>query len=117
MWSFPSQPILGKRPRALGPTLSRPEETQFGIPSVAGQQKGGCRAGAGSPLGGGLVEGLHASPCPQGERATGFGVALLLALFGRASEDPLLNLVSPLGCEEDAQEADAERDSKRRRLV
>lgn len=55
--------------------------------------------------------------CPQGERATGFGVALLLALFGRASEDPLLNLVSPLGCEEDPQEGDSDRDSKRRRLV
>lgn len=56
-------------------------------------------------------------PRPQGERATGFGVALLLALFGRASEDPLLNLVSPLGCEVDVQEEDAERDSKKRRLV
>lgn len=56
--------------------------------------------------------------CPQGERATGFGVALLLALFGRASEDPLLNLVSPLDCEVDAQEGDnMGRDSKRRRLV
>lgn len=44
-------------------------------------------------------------------------MALLLALFGQASEDPLLNLVSPLGCEVDAQEGDAERDSKRRRLV
>ena len=53
-----------------------------------------------------------------GERATGFGVALLLALFGRASEDPLLNLVSPLDCEVDAQEDDSVgRDSKRRRLV
>lgn len=58
-----------------------------------------------------------AAPVHAGERATGFGVALLLALFGRASEDPLLNLVSPLGCEADAQEGDAERDSKRRRLV
>uniref|UniRef100_A0ABI7WKL4 t-SNARE coiled-coil homology domain-containing protein n=1 Tax=Felis catus TaxID=9685 RepID=A0ABI7WKL4_FELCA len=57
-----------------------------------------------------------AAPVHAGERATGFGVALLLALFGRASEDPLLNLVSPLGCEADAPEADAERDSKRRRL-
>jgi hypothetical protein len=55
--------------------------------------------------------------CPQGERATGFGVALLLALFGRASEDPLLNLVSPLGCEVDPEEGDMGRDSKRRRLV
>uniref|UniRef100_A0A8C0XDR4 Cytosol aminopeptidase domain-containing protein n=1 Tax=Castor canadensis TaxID=51338 RepID=A0A8C0XDR4_CASCN len=52
-----------------------------------------------------------------GERATGFGVALLLALFGRASEDPLLNLVSPLGCEVDPEEGDMGRDSKRRRLV
>uniref|UniRef100_A0A3Q2I8G2 Aminopeptidase like 1 n=1 Tax=Equus caballus TaxID=9796 RepID=A0A3Q2I8G2_HORSE len=58
-----------------------------------------------------------AAPVHAGERATGFGVALLLALFGRASEDPLLNLVSPLGCEVDAQEEDSERDSKRRRLV
>ncbi|XP_048956328.1 probable aminopeptidase NPEPL1 isoform X3 [Canis lupus dingo] len=58
-----------------------------------------------------------AAPVHAGERATGFGVALLLALFGRASEDPLLNLVSPLGCEVDAQEGDVERDSKRRRLV
>ncbi|XP_044926584.1 probable aminopeptidase NPEPL1 isoform X3 [Mustela putorius furo] len=58
-----------------------------------------------------------AAPVHAGERATGFGVALLLALFGRASEDPLLNLVSPLGCEMDAQEGDVERDSKRRRLV
>nr|XP_008512266.1 PREDICTED: probable aminopeptidase NPEPL1 [Equus przewalskii] len=47
-----------------------------------------------------------AAPVHAGERATGFGVALLLALFGRASEDPLLNL-----------EEDSERDSKRRRLV
>ncbi|XP_069846153.1 probable aminopeptidase NPEPL1 isoform X3 [Dipodomys merriami] len=58
-----------------------------------------------------------AAPVHAGERATGFGVALLLALFGRASEDPLLNLVSPLGCEEDAQEGAAGRDWKRRRLV
>nr|XP_045013705.1 probable aminopeptidase NPEPL1 [Jaculus jaculus] len=58
-----------------------------------------------------------AAPVHAGERATGFGVALLLALFGRASEDPLLNLVSPLDCEVDAQEGDMGRDSKRRRLV
>lgn len=58
-----------------------------------------------------------AAPVHAGERATGFGVALLLALFGGASEDPLLNLVSPLGCEVDPQEGDVERDSKRRRLV
>lgn len=51
----------------------------------------------------------------QGERATGFGVALLLSLFGRASEDPLLNMVSPLGVDE--VEENPERDTKRRRLV
>ncbi|XP_078228143.1 putative aminopeptidase NPEPL1 isoform X2 [Callithrix jacchus] len=58
-----------------------------------------------------------AAPVHAGERATGFGVALLLALFGRASEDHLLNLVSPLGCEVDVEEGDMGRDSKRRRLV
>uniref|UniRef100_A0A670I0K2 Syntaxin-16 n=1 Tax=Podarcis muralis TaxID=64176 RepID=A0A670I0K2_PODMU len=52
-----------------------------------------------------------------GERATGYGVALLLSLFGRASEDPLLNMVSPLGCNGDSPLEDMERDSKRRRLV
>lgn len=56
-----------------------------------------------------------ASPVHAGERATGFGVALLLSLFGRASEDPLLNMVSPLG-EDDVAET-PERDTKRRRLV
>ncbi|XP_075702888.1 putative aminopeptidase NPEPL1 [Rhinoderma darwinii] len=56
-----------------------------------------------------------ASPVHAGERATGFGVALLLSLFGRASEDPLLNLVSPLG--EDGVVETPERDTKRRRLV
>ncbi|KAG8447226.1 hypothetical protein GDO86_014621 [Hymenochirus boettgeri] len=50
-----------------------------------------------------------------GERATGFGVALLLSLFGRASEDPLLNLISPLGPNDVTE--NPERDSKRRRLV
>lgn len=78
----------------------------------------GLGGATGRPL---LGTGPPASPgvstlFPQGERATGFGVALLLALFGRASEDPLLNLVSPLGCEEDTQD-DTGRDSKRRRLV
>ncbi|KAI5627584.1 putative aminopeptidase NPEPL1 [Silurus asotus] len=54
-----------------------------------------------------------------GERATGFGVALLLALFGQASEDPLLKMVSPLGIPTaKASSGDQmERDSKRRRLV
>ncbi|XP_026989230.1 probable aminopeptidase NPEPL1 [Tachysurus fulvidraco] len=60
-----------------------------------------------------------ASPVHSGERATGFGVALLLALFGQASEDPLLNMVSPLSITTaNASSADQmERDSKRRRLV
>ncbi|KAL6458582.1 hypothetical protein MHYP_G00338120 [Metynnis hypsauchen] len=60
-----------------------------------------------------------ASPVHAGERATGFGVALLLALFGQASEDPVLNMVSPLGvAAANASSVDQmERDSKRRRLV
>ncbi|XP_056130010.1 probable aminopeptidase NPEPL1 [Lampris incognitus] len=58
-----------------------------------------------------------ASPVHAGERATGFGVALLMALFGQASDDPMLNQVSPLGLA-DAMSADQmERDCKRRRLV
>ncbi|GCC37134.1 hypothetical protein chiPu_0015635 [Chiloscyllium punctatum] len=61
-----------------------------------------------------------ASPVHSGERATGFGVAFLLALFGRASKDPMLNLVSPLGAGTDQHYAMSEGDggmSKRRRLV
>lgn len=59
-----------------------------------------------------------ASPVHAGERATGFGVALLLALFGQASEDPLLNMVSPLGFTvADPSSDQMERDSKRRRLI
>uniref|UniRef100_A0A8C9F5S7 Aminopeptidase like 1 n=1 Tax=Pavo cristatus TaxID=9049 RepID=A0A8C9F5S7_PAVCR len=58
-----------------------------------------------------------AAPVHAGERATGYGVALLLSLFGGASEDPLLNMVSPLGCNGDSPPEDMERDSKRRRLV
>ncbi|XP_030389160.1 probable aminopeptidase NPEPL1 isoform X1 [Gopherus evgoodei] len=58
-----------------------------------------------------------AAPVHAGERATGYGVALLLSLFGRASEDPLLNMVSPLGCNGDSPDEEMERDSKRRRLV
>lgn len=57
-----------------------------------------------------------ASPVHAGERATGYGVALLLALFGRASDDPMLNMVSPLGANAGSQEY-MERDPKRRRLV
>uniref|UniRef100_A0A8C1FZY0 Aminopeptidase like 1 n=1 Tax=Cyprinus carpio TaxID=7962 RepID=A0A8C1FZY0_CYPCA len=60
-----------------------------------------------------------ASPVHAGERATGFGVAMLLALFGQASEDPLLNSVSPLGATtaKTASEDQMESDCKRRRLV
>ncbi|KAL2091208.1 hypothetical protein ACEWY4_013471 [Coilia grayii] len=59
-----------------------------------------------------------ASPVHAGERATGFGVALLLALFGQASEDSTLNQVSPLGGASDPSQGDhMERDCKRRRLV
>lgn len=53
----------------------------------------------------------------QGERATGFGVALLMALFGQASDDSLLNQVSPLGAPNNQAEDQMERDCKRRRLV
>lgn len=36
-----------------------------------------------------------AGPSHCGERATGYGVALLLAAFGQESKDPLLNLIAP----------------------
>lgn len=53
----------------------------------------------------------------QGERATGFGVAMLMALFGQASDDCTLNNVSPLGAAASMNEDQMERDCKRRRLV
>uniref|UniRef100_A0A1A8FJD4 Aminopeptidase-like 1 n=1 Tax=Nothobranchius korthausae TaxID=1143690 RepID=A0A1A8FJD4_9TELE len=58
-----------------------------------------------------------ASPVHAGERATGFGVALLMALFGQASDDSMLNQVSPLGAPTARAEDQMERDCKRRRLV
>ncbi|KAF7659636.1 hypothetical protein LDENG_00295000 [Lucifuga dentata] len=58
-----------------------------------------------------------ASPVHAGERATGFGVALLMALFGQASDDSMLNDVSPLGAATSISEDKMERDCKRRRLV
>uniref|UniRef100_A0A7N6C192 Cytosol aminopeptidase domain-containing protein n=1 Tax=Anabas testudineus TaxID=64144 RepID=A0A7N6C192_ANATE len=58
-----------------------------------------------------------ASPVHAGERATGFGVALLMALFGQASDDSMLNQVSPLGAATNTSEDQMERDCKRRRLV
>ncbi|XP_070574824.1 probable aminopeptidase NPEPL1 [Ptychodera flava] len=56
-----------------------------------------------------------ASPAHSGERATGYGVALLLALFGRASNASLLQAVSPLG----AVESDEiiENATKKKKLV
>ncbi|KAJ8042090.1 putative aminopeptidase NPEPL1 [Holothuria leucospilota] len=42
-----------------------------------------------------------AAPCYTGERATGFGVALLLSLFGKASHSTLLQGVSPVGCSDE----------------
>uniref|UniRef100_A0A674PC22 Aminopeptidase like 1 n=1 Tax=Takifugu rubripes TaxID=31033 RepID=A0A674PC22_TAKRU len=58
-----------------------------------------------------------ASPVHAGERATGFGVAMLMALFGQASDDCTLNNVSPLGAAASMNEDQMERDCKRRRLV
>uniref|UniRef100_A0A7N8XDR6 Aminopeptidase like 1 n=1 Tax=Mastacembelus armatus TaxID=205130 RepID=A0A7N8XDR6_9TELE len=58
-----------------------------------------------------------ASPVHAGERATGFGVALLMALFGQASDDSMLNQVSPLGAATNMSGDQMERDCKRRRLV
>ncbi|XP_077982867.1 putative aminopeptidase NPEPL1 [Glandiceps talaboti] len=56
-----------------------------------------------------------ASPCHSGERATGYGVALLLSLFGRASETTLFQSVSPLGSTEDDEIV--ENASKKKKLV
>ncbi|XP_033848545.1 probable aminopeptidase NPEPL1 isoform X2 [Acipenser ruthenus] len=61
-----------------------------------------------------------AFPAYSGERATGYGVALLLALFGRATDDPMLQLVSPLGSDVDKKSEEGEltgKALKRRRLV
>lgn len=58
-----------------------------------------------------------ASPVHSGERATGFGVALLMALFGQASDDPMLNKVSPLGVPNAASGDQKDRDCKRRKLI
>ncbi|XP_005996253.1 probable aminopeptidase NPEPL1 [Latimeria chalumnae] len=61
-----------------------------------------------------------AYPAYARERATGYGVALLLALFGRATADPLLHLISPLGDSQDSEPEEVEmtgKVNKRRRLV
>ncbi|PIK53208.1 putative aminopeptidase NPEPL1-like [Apostichopus japonicus] len=56
-----------------------------------------------------------ASPCFSGERATGYGVALLLSLFGKASHSTLLQAVSPLGCSDEDEMV--ENATKKIRLV
>ncbi|KAJ8403300.1 hypothetical protein AAFF_G00355170 [Aldrovandia affinis] len=61
-----------------------------------------------------------AFPAYSGERGTGYGVALLLALFGRATDDALLQLVSPLGPETDGPSEDSRSPwstPKRRKLI
>ncbi|XP_042161135.1 probable aminopeptidase NPEPL1 [Oncorhynchus tshawytscha] len=60
-----------------------------------------------------------ASPVHAGERTTDFGVTLLMALFSQASDDPMLNLVSPLGAAtmNAASRDPMEHDCKWRRLV
>lgn len=63
-----------------------------------------------------------AYPVHSGERATGYGVALLLSLFGQASDDDLLQKTSPLTVDGTDQsnhnsvDGD-ETSSKRRRLI
>lgn len=42
---------------------------------------------------------------------------MLMALFGQASDDSMLNQVSPLGAAKNVSEEQMERDCKRRRLV
>ncbi|XP_066575200.1 probable aminopeptidase NPEPL1 isoform X2 [Amia ocellicauda] len=61
-----------------------------------------------------------AYPAYSGERATGYGVALLLALFGQATDDTLLQLASPLGSVVDGHTENSGltiNTLKRRRLV
>ncbi|KAG9347819.1 hypothetical protein JZ751_003835 [Albula glossodonta] len=61
-----------------------------------------------------------AFPAYSGERATGYGVALLLALFGQATDDALLQLVSPLRPEIDGPSGGSQSprsNPKRRKLI
>ncbi|XP_033626307.1 probable aminopeptidase NPEPL1 [Asterias rubens] len=58
-----------------------------------------------------------ASPANYGERATGYGVALLVALFGRASHSALLQSVSPLGQNLSSEVELVGNESKKIRLV
>ncbi|XP_018596538.2 probable aminopeptidase NPEPL1 [Scleropages formosus] len=59
-----------------------------------------------------------ASPAYSGERATGYGVALLLALFGRSTDDALLQLISPAGPERHGGASEVAKGApKRRKLI
>ncbi|XP_038664599.1 probable aminopeptidase NPEPL1 [Scyliorhinus canicula] len=59
-----------------------------------------------------------ASPVHTGARATGYGVALLLALFGSATDDALLNFISPVGVNFTTEDGNSMKNcSKKRRLV
>ena len=55
----------------------------------------------------------------QGERATGYGVALLASLFGNRSSNSLLRLIGPKGAVNNGQamEQDTIEGSKRMKLV
>lgn len=55
-----------------------------------------------------------AAPVHCGERATGYGVSLLVSLFGRYSCSPLLNCIGPM-VEEDHDEG-KENETKKIRL-
>lgn len=59
-----------------------------------------------------------AYPVHAGERATGYGVALLLSLFGQASEDAMLQKTSPLNLTPGgASMSEGVQGRKRRRLI
>ncbi|KAG7232727.1 hypothetical protein INR49_008182 [Caranx melampygus] len=60
---------------------------------------------------------VHAVSTEHRGASHGFGVAMLMALFGQASDDSMLNQVSPLGAATNVSEDQMERDCKRRRLV
>jgi len=60
-----------------------------------------------------------ATPAASGERATGYGVALLASLFGNRSSNSLLRLIGPKGAVNNGQamEQDTIEGSKRMKLV
>lgn len=80
----------------------------------------------GFSYGGAWIHVDMASPVHSGDRATGYGVSLLLALFGQASDDPVLQSLSPLSQSDVANSNNVanhaaiemvESRSKRRRLI